>query len=805
MKHFFLFILTLLLLAAFPVSAQPSKIDSLKKQLNIVRQDTIRVKLNNQLAYDLFNTDPVQAFQYTTKALSLSRSIGFSEGEATALFNMGYYQKVKGDYVKAIDYAFKALRLYESSGNKKGVADCLNLLGVVSYSKDYRVELKYFLRALKLYEEVGDWTNVAKIYGNIGDTYKEYGKYNDALKYLFKGVEISKTLKEEFMLGFCFSIIGEVYGKQGKYPEAIEYSRKSLEIFQRVNDKAFMIYSLECLGGVYHQMNRHPEALAYYHQALDSARKFGFQEEMKISYQGLSKVYAAINNYPKAYYYQNLFVTTKDLLLNEESARKSAQLEAGYELDKKQAEITLLQKDRQLKAKEAERKQMWIYFMLACFVFVLALVFLMLRSIRETKQANRLLSQQKREIESQKESINQQNEVLEVKNRELVIEKEKAESATKAKAEFLSTMSHEIRTPMNAVIGISHLLMDGIHSPEQAQYLNILKFSSENLLALINDILDYSKIEAGKIEIEKVAFDLGNLVKSIRHAHEIKAVDKGIVLQTDIDERLPQLVIGDPVRIGQVLNNLVGNAVKFTHQGSVHVDVQLLDEQFDQITVRFIIRDTGIGIPADRITDIFESFTQASADTTRTYGGTGLGLSITKKLLCLMDSEIHVESELGKGTCFRFDLRLHIDKESANWGNQKKKKAETRKLNGIKVLLVDDNEVNRFIASSFLKRLDAETHTAENGQEALDMVQRQWYDVVLMDLHMPVMDGYEAAAAIRQLECERCRQIPIFALTADAMSDIKDRAFEAGMNDYVSKPFHPTELYQKIARYALQP
>lgn len=389
---------------------------------------------------------------------------------------------------------------------------------------------------------------------------------------------------------------------------------------------------------------------------------------------------------------------------------------------------------------------------------------------------------------------------IEAKNT-LILAKEEAEKATVAKTQFLSTMSHEIRTPMNAVIGITHLLMQNARD-DQAEYLNILKFSAENLLVLINDILDFNKIEAGKITFEEVDFSLKDLLINIRAALLQKAVDKGIQLKLMMEDDLPEAVKGDSVRIGQILTNLVSNAVKFTDYGRVTISASILKKDVDTTTVTFEVKDTGIGIPQDKWDAIFDSFTQASSETTRKYGGTGLGLTITKRLLELQGSKIQLESAPGEGSTFYFDLRLK------NSSFQFKKRTESDmtsqkhpSLKGLKLLIADDNRINIIVAQQFFKRWDIESDVAENGVLAVQMVQQSNYDMVLMDLQMPEMDGYEATQSIRALSNDKFAQIPIIALTASAMLDIKDKAFAVGMNDYISKPFNPDELYRKIALY----
>ncbi|AYL94730.1 ATP-binding protein [Mucilaginibacter celer] len=387
---------------------------------------------------------------------------------------------------------------------------------------------------------------------------------------------------------------------------------------------------------------------------------------------------------------------------------------------------------------------------------------------------------------------------------ELIHSKDLAEKAAMAKSQFLSVMSHEIRTPMNAVIGFTHLLIHQDPRPDQMEFLNFLKFSAENLLVLINDILDFSKIEAGKVEFENVDFSLTDLIKNIRLALLQKANEKNIQIKLMMDQDLPNAIIGDPVRLGQILTNLISNAVKFTHQGKVTITATLAESKKGEATIDFEIADTGIGITPDKIESIFESFTQASSDTTRKYGGSGLGLTITKKLLLLLGSDITVESEYGKGSVFKFNLTFKTSRRQLNRHNDNEEFYALKSLKGTRLLIAEDNQINVILAKQFMKQWDVECDVAENGEIALTLVQTRDYDMVLMDLQMPEMDGYQTTRAIRELPGEQYKTLPIIALTASAMLDIQDMAFTVGMNDYVSKPFNPNELHRKIDLYSRQ-
>jgi signal transduction histidine kinase/ActR/RegA family two-component response regulator len=396
--------------------------------------------------------------------------------------------------------------------------------------------------------------------------------------------------------------------------------------------------------------------------------------------------------------------------------------------------------------------------------------------------------------------LNQNQRKLESNIEELERARADLEQTTKAKSEFLATMSHEIRTPMNAIMGMTHLLQKENPREDQLEPLNILDFSGKTLLSLIDDVLDFSKIEAGRLEFEHIEFQLDKLITTIIESFRVMANNKNVTLKNRVENAIPNILVGDPARLTQILNNLLSNAMKFTEEGEVTLSVKILDDYSETVRLEFSVSDTGIGIAPDRVNNIFESFTQASGSTKRLYGGTGLGLTISKQLTELQGGSLWVDSELDKGSTFYVELKFMkgSEDEMLDTGEVVNTDVESEVLKGARLLIAEDNLVNQRVMQRFLQRWEVDMLIVNNGKEAVEAVKREKFDAVLMDLQMPVMDGYQATTTIRRLDDPVKRKIPIVALTAAALKEVREKVYACGMNDFLTKPFNPTELQQKL-------
>lgn len=376
--------------------------------------------------------------------------------------------------------------------------------------------------------------------------------------------------------------------------------------------------------------------------------------------------------------------------------------------------------------------------------------------------------------------------------------KRASEEALRFKEQFLANMSHEIRTPMNAIVGFTDLILKTQLEADQKQFVDAIKTSGENLLVIINDILDFSRLQAGGFNFEKIDFKLSQIMGTLTDLLLPKSVEKGINLSVSIDENITDDLIGDPTRLNQILLNLVGNAIKFTEHGEVLTRITILNESEENIELQFSVSDTGIGIPENKIKSIFEVFMQASNETTRKYGGSGLGLSIVKQLVEQQGGKITVKSRENEGSTFSFNLLFGKNLSPKEEYNKEVTETLLPTMSGLRVLLVEDNRLNQILAKTALTSWDWEVDIAENGVVALKKLQEKDFDIILMDIQLPEMDGYEATRNIRSFFPSNKRLTPIIAVTAHAMPSEEKKCFIAGMNGYISKPFTPKKLYSKI-------
>lgn len=420
----------------------------------------------------------------------------------------------------------------------------------------------------------------------------------------------------------------------------------------------------------------------------------------------------------------------------------------------------------------------WFRLLVGCFL-ILVLVLFVLNRQRQREELEKLVKSRTKQLEK---------------------ERDRAEKAAKVKSDFLSVMSHEIRTPLNAVVSIAHLLIEENKDKRLDDDLKILKYSSNGLMTLINDILDLNQLESGKTQLVSKAFVFREVMDKIASIHELEAKRKGLLFINNHDENIPQHVSGDPGSLRQVLSNLIGNAIKFTFSGSITLSSRLVDITEKMISIEFSVVDTGIGVPLEKQQVIFEMFSQANSDRDRKFGGVGLGLFISTSLVKMMGGDLHVKSEDGMGACFSFALSFHVPDNIEQLSAEPQALPVTKPLAGIKALMVDDNDINRKVLKKFLDKWDVDCTEAINGLQALEKVGSEEFDIILMDIHMPDMDGYTAAKEIRKNPKEDINTIPIIAISADVSNEVAFNTESAGMNDIISKPFDPDNLMEKLRR-----
>ncbi len=514
------------------------------------------------------------------------------------------------------------------------------------------------------------------------------------------------------------------------------------------------------------------EGIIHAKAALELAQKHNFAKEIKNAYEQLSNIYEASGNYQESLMYAKSLAQIKDSIFNTEKAKLDANTADKIRFDHQMNELNKLQAKNEELSESKNRSEITAI-LTSAFLTIISLLAVSLFRNNQIKLKT--------------------NDLLYTKNKELEMARDAAVSAMEAKTKFLSTVTHELRTPLYAVTGLTHLLLEENPSEHQKEHLKSLKFSGEYLLNFINDILQVNKIDAKKLEPLSIEFKLEKVLGDVVESLQQNANEQHTELVLNYDHTIPKKLLGDPIKLSQIFMNLVGNALKFTKNGKVEVIAKMLKKEEDQVKLYFEVRDNGIGISEDQQKNIFDSFEQGSIQINREYGGTGLGLTIVKSLLGLFGSTIHLDSDLGHGSSFYFEMDLDYENK------QKEEIAfelnpEEFQLKGLHVLVVEDNKINQVITKKMLSKKEITCDIANNGNEAIDLAKNNKYDAILMDIHMPDISGEEATRQIRKFD----ENIPIIALTAISLDDSLESFYEAGCNDVVTKPFKPEIFYQKI-------
>lgn len=675
----------------------------------------------------------------------------------------------------AINYIQKAIEYSKAYKNNDKLYDCYYFLGSIYLeTNNYNEAIVNFIKCSNYYEinQIKS-SKVAKINYALGSLYLEKRNLKIAKLYFNKSYSIYNRINSNNTLVLIELQKGLTLKANNKLDEAIVVFKNIANTSRDVEPSK--IEALYQLSKIYYTKEDYEKALDFSKRALKLVENNSAGISKKKILNNLILICEKQEDYKLSNFYLKEFLTLNeiknnsslvntDLLINKKE--HDNQLEIVEKLEK--------EKNDQLKA---IRFNKLISIMSIVLIAILSLFSFSLYKNNKIRTST--------------------NTLLQEKNKELTEQKEKAERASNARSEFLSTVSHELRTPLNAINGITHLLLQENPKSTQLNYLKSLEFSGNYLLSFINDILEINRLESNTIHIEKINFNLEELIKNISESFN------GFIEQNNIDFRLilnfenHKNLVGDPTKLSQILINLINNSIKFTKNGKVTLSVKTIKEQDDTVTLNFIIQDNGIGIPEDKIANIFDSFSQGSVEINRTYGGTGLGLSIVKKIIELLGSEIHLESKENEGTKLYFDLNFGKSNAEIILNHEKKKVTSYVNLKNKTVLLVEDNKINQMITKKMLENKGMICSIIDNGEDAIIAMQNSTFDLVLMDVHLTGINGTEATAVIRKFD----KSTPIIALTAISLNENKEMLLSFGMNEVITKPFNPEYFYTVISDY----
>ncbi len=720
------------------------------------------LKVNELLneAYEIRVSNLVKSTTLAQEALKISRDIQDINLIGKSLNMLSLFYMIQGEQKLSIEHAEEAIKYFEELNDEQGIADAKYSIASIYYKSDnYHLGLVNLIDCLAIYKKYFDYHKQARTLKSLGTIYEYFGDQKNAIKSYSESIEAAKQVNDKNLESNAYNPLSGIYLNQNRVEKAQEMINKSIEMKLSTNDIRGLAFAYYGRGKVYYHKKLFKEAEADFLESIRIHLEMNERLGIGMSYYKLGALYIATNELDKA---------KEALLTGIEISNKYNILIIKfncfylmYKLYKKVGDIdqSLFYLESYLEVRERVINSQTL-------------------KIIENYDLIKRMENLQRETEIQKEKA----EILEKTH--------KAEHAAKAKQEFLSTMSHEIRTPLNAVISIAHLLEDTA-TPEQIELIQSLGFASNNLMQIINDILDFTKLDTNKMNLEWRSTNILNLMESIKNTYANLAADKQLDLSLNIDDSINTWYLIDETKLTQILNNLISNAIKYTNVGNVTISLSKIASTNNSDTIRFSVNDTGVGIPEKYFDDIFESFYQPKSITTKTQGGTGLGLAIVKKLVELFGGSIKLKSSINKGSEFFFELTLNrsLVKDTAI-------NITENNLGGKSVLIVDDNVINSFVASKLLNKWGMQTDLAANGKEAIVKALNNKYDFILMDIHMPLMDGFESCHQIRTSNGLN-KHTPIFALTADVTAT-EHEGFNLDFNGMLSKPINIDKLFETL-------
>lgn len=734
--------------------------NKLKKKINLLYWQNNFYFLNNKKE---------KALDAIKESIEISKALKDTFLIAQSKYNLAgnYYNDTKLD--QALKESLEVIDLLKSSKEPNDLMlQTYNMVGNInSLTDQVDKALFYYDKALG---ECGDDCSPAfltQLYFNTGNAYYFKDSIEKASEYYYKAYEAGERSNNPKVISFANITLGEFLLIERNLPElATVYLRKSYDYYSSNNALSYKSYTLGLLGIASLSLGNENEAFRLFNEMEALFPKF---IDTRNKAEIIEKVADACSkNHPaKAYKYLKIKQDIDKEIFDENSQNELLKLKSDYRLKEKEFEISTL--------KNTNLNQTLIGSLLILFLAAIGVFAYILWSQKSRLKEN---------------------------NVELKKAKQKAIKLAKSKTDFLATMSHEIRTPMNGVIGMANILAGDNPRPDQKENLEILKFSADNLLLLINDILDLSKIDSGKIELEQNEFDLQGHIQKLFSIFKAANKKKNVDLKLDFQlENLSKQLIGDTLRLNQVVTNLFNNALKFTDKGTVTLKIKNLDQRKDKIKIRFEIIDTGIGISEKNQKSIFEKYQQAENETSRLYGGTGLGLNIAKEIIELHGGELKLQSDLGIGSNFFFEIEFPLSAKAVEIPVHSKTNYKSTDLNGMKILLAEDNKVNQMVAKRLLSKWGIEIKIAEDGIEAISFFKTNEFDLILMDIQMPKMDGFEAARNIRKLPNG---DLPIYSMSASTFSKNTKTEDKKLMNGHIGKPFNPNELFKLLHKHVPQ-